>query len=80
MCVNYEQNFLKSLNILCRGGGQNSRSNFNFKIKYYFSANIKVGTSIILIFHAILTGNSISYIIFMIQGHLQGQKLNFKAK
>ena len=37
---------------------------------------IRVGTSVIPIFHVILTGESISYIIFMIQGHHQGQRSN----
>ena len=36
----------------------------------------RVGTSVIPLFHVILTGVSISYIIFMIQGHSQGQKPN----
>ena len=31
---------------------------------------IKVGTSVIPLFRLILIGKSISYIIFMIQGHL----------
>ena len=41
---------------------------------------LKPGTSVITHFHVILTGKSISCIIFMIQGHLQGQKVNFKVK
>ena len=41
---------------------------------------MKPGTSVIPHFHMILTGQSISCIIFMIQGHLQGQKINFKVK
>ena len=39
---------------------------------------IKVGTSVIPHFRVILTGKSISYIIFMIQGHPQGQRSNRK--
>ena len=31
---------------------------------------IKVGTSVIPLFRVILPGQSISYIIFMIQGHI----------
>ena len=31
-------------------------------------------------FRVILTGKSFSYIIFMIQGQHQGQKVNFKVK
>ena len=38
------------------------------------------GTSVILHFHVILTGQFIYCIICMIQGHLQGQKDNFKVK
>ena len=38
------------------------------------------GTSIISHFHVILTGQSIYCIIFMTQGLLQGQKVNFKVK
>ena len=34
---------------------------------------MKPGTSVIPHFHVILTGQSISCIIWMIQGHLQGQ-------
>ena len=34
---------------------------------------IKVGTSVIPLYRVILTGESISYIIFMIQGHPQGE-------
>ena len=37
---------------------------------------IKVETSVIPLFRLILIGKSISYIIFMIQGHLQCQKVN----
>ena len=36
---------------------------------------IKVGTSVIHLFHEILNGKSIYFIIFIIQGHLQGQKV-----
>ena len=43
-------------------------------------SQMKLGTSVIPHFHVILTRQSISYIIFMTQGHLQGQKVNFKVK
>ena len=41
---------------------------------------IKLGTSGIPHFHVILTGQSISETILIIQGHLQGQKGNFTVK
>ena len=41
---------------------------------------MKLGTSVIPYFHVILTGQSTSEIILIIQGHLQGQKVNFKVK
>ena len=41
---------------------------------------MKLGTSVIPHFHANLTGQSISEIILIIQGHLQGQNVNFKVK
>ena len=41
---------------------------------------IKVGTSIIPQFDVILTGQSICGTNFMIQGHLQGQKVNSMVK
>ena len=41
---------------------------------------IKAGTSVIPFFRLILIGKSISYIIFMIQGHLQCQRANLKVK
>ena len=50
-----------------------------FKVKYDFSTNEarnKCNTS----FHVILTGQSISSIIFMSQSHLEGQKVDFKVK
>ena len=37
---------------------------------------IGVGTGVIPLFRVTLTGESISYIIFMIQGHPQGQRSN----
>ena len=49
------------------------------KLKYDF-LTMKPGTSVIPHFHVILTGQSISCNIFMTQGHLQGQKVNFKVK
>ena len=50
-----------------------SRSNMIFQ-------QMKPGTSGIPHFHVILTGHSVSCIIFMTQGHLQEQKNNFKVK
>ena len=41
---------------------------------------MKPGTSVIPHFRVILTGQSISSIIFMTQGHFQGQKAHFKVK
>ena len=41
---------------------------------------MKLETSVIPNFHAISTGQSISEIILIIQGHLQGRKVNFKVK
>ena len=41
---------------------------------------MKSGTSVIPHFHVILTGKSISCNIIKNQGHLQGQKVNFKVK
>ena len=40
----------------------------------------KVGTSVIPLFRVISIGRSISYIIFMIQGHLECQKVNLIVK
>ena len=41
---------------------------------------MKLGTSVIPHFQVILTGQSISETILIIQSHLQGQKVNFKVK
>ena len=41
---------------------------------------MKPGTSVIPHFHVILTGQSISCIIFMTQGQLQSQTVNFRVK
>ena len=41
---------------------------------------MKLGASVIPKCHVILTGISISKIILIIYGHLQGQKVNFKVK
>ena len=41
---------------------------------------MKPETSVIPHFCVILTGQSISCITFMTQGHFQGQKVNFKVK
>ena len=40
---------------------------------------MKLGTSATPHFHVILTWQSISKIILIIQGHLQGRKVNFKV-
>ena len=50
-----------------------SRSNMIFQL-------MEPGTSVIPHFYVILTEQSISCIILMSQGHLQGQKDNFKVK
>ena len=50
-----------------------SRSNMIFQ-------QMKPGTYVIPHFHVILTAQFVSCIIFMIQGYLQGQKVNFKVK
>ena len=50
-----------------------TRSYMNFQ-------QMKLGTSVIPHSHVILTGQSISEIILYIQGHVQGQKVNFKVK
>ena len=50
-----------------------------FQVKYVLQ-QMKLGTSVILHFYVILTGQSISEIILIIQGDLQGQKGNFKVK
>ena len=50
-----------------------------FKVKYDFSTNEarnKCNTS----FHVIFTGQFISCIICMIQGHLQGQKVKYHGQ
>ena len=65
---------LKSLSIFV-----DSRSKVNLKVKYEERRNEarnKCNTS----FHVILTGQSISEFICIIQGHLKGQKVNFKVK
>ena len=56
-----------------------SRSKVNFKVKYDFQ-QMKLGTSVIPHFHVVLTGQSISKIILIIQGHLQSETVNFKVK
>ena len=40
---------------------------------------MKLGTSVLPQCHVILTGQSIFCIIFMTQGHLEGQKVNLKV-
>ena len=58
---------LKSIFVYSRS---NSRSNMIFQ-------QMKLETSVIPHFYVIVTGQSISEIILIIQGHLQGQKVNF---
>ena len=44
---------------------------------------INVGASVIFVlifFCVVFTDNPIFYITFMIQGHIQGQKVNFKVR
>ena len=41
---------------------------------------MKLGTSVIAHFYVVLTGQSISETILIIQGNFQGQKVNFKVK
>ena len=41
---------------------------------------MKLGTSVIHHFHVILTGQSTPQIVFIIKGHFQGEKVNFKVK
>ena len=41
---------------------------------------IELGISVIPHFHVILTGQTISKIILIIQGHLQVENFNFKVK
>ena len=41
---------------------------------------MKLGTSVIAHFHVILTGQFISCIICMVQGHLQGQKVKYEGQ
>ena len=41
---------------------------------------MNLGTSVLLHFYVILTGQSISEIILIIEGHLQGQKVIFKVR
>ena len=50
-----------------------SRSNMIFQ-------QIRLGTNVIPHFHVILTGQFISCIICMIQGHLQGQKVKYQGQ
>ena len=61
----FGQNFLKAKT---KWPPDISRSNMIFQ-------QTKPGTSVIPHFHVILTGQSISCIIFMTQVHLQGQKV-----
>ena len=65
---------LKSLsNFVDSGSKSISRSNMIFQL-------MKLGKSVIPHFYVILTVQSISETILIIQGHLQGQKVNFKVK
>ena len=61
------------------GGGGMAKSKIMAKVKYDFSTKT-VGTSVIPLFRVISIGRSISYIIFMIQGHLECQKVNLIVK
>ena len=49
-----------------------------FNVKYDCLTN-ELGTSVIPHVHVVLTGQSIFCIMFMTQGHLQGQKVNLKV-
>ena len=60
--------------------GKNKMAARYFKVKYVFFQQMKPVTSVIPHFYVILTGQSISCIIFMIKVHLQGQNVNFKVK
>ena len=61
------------------GGGDMAKSEIMAKVKYYFSTN-KGRNKCNTFFRLILIGKCISYIIFIFQGHLQGQKVNQKVK
>ena len=54
----------------------------NSKVRYDLSANKCRSNCNILynIFCVVFTENPISYIPFMIQGHFQNQKVNFKVR
>ena len=52
----------------------------NISMSNMIFQQMKPGTSVIPHFNVILTEQSISCIIFMTRGHLQGQKVNFKVK
>ena len=57
----------------------------NKMVARYFKSNMifqqmKLGTNVIHHFHVILTGQFISCIICMIQGHLQGQKVKYQGQ
>ena len=41
---------------------------------------MQLGTSVILLFAVFLTRESIADIVFVAEGHLQGQTANFKSK
>ena len=56
-----------------------AKSKIMAKVKYDFSTN-KGRNKCNTFFRLILIGKSISYIIFMIQGHLQCQRANLKVK
>ena len=49
-----------------------------FKVKY--DLLMKLGTNVIPHFHVISTGQFISCIICMIQGHLQGQNVKYQGQ
>ena len=59
--------------VIIQGQRSISRSN----VMFY---QINLWTSVIPLFHVIFTGKFISGVILMIQGHLEGQEVNFKVK
>ena len=50
------------------------------KQKYNFLTNKAIGTCAISPFYVVLTEQCLSETILIIQGHLQGQKFNFKVR
>ena len=56
-----------------------AKSKIMAKVKYDFSTNKGRNKSFLHLLRVILIERSISYIISMIQGHLQCQKVNLKV-